>query len=67
MAFMNGLGGNTTTSRSLVRRLQLSKPNILLYNEYFQDSEMKLSAEVVGSVEDIINDGYQKVMDFFAS
>ena len=64
---MNGLGGNTTTSRSLVRRLQLSKPNLLLYNEYFQDSEMKLSAEVVGSVEDIINDGYQKVMDFFAS
>ena len=67
MAFMNGLGGNTTTSRSLVRRLQLSKPNLLLYNEYFQDSEMKLSAEVVGSVEDIIIDGYQKVMDFFAS
>lgn len=64
---MNGLGGNTTTSRSLVRRLQLSKPNLLLYNEYFQDSEMKLSAEVVGSVEDIIIDGYQKVMDFFAS
>ena len=64
---MNGLGGNTTTSRSLVRRLQLSKPNLLLYNEYFQDSEMKLSAEVVGSVEDIINEGYQKVMDFFAS
>ena len=36
-------------------------------DEYFQDGDMKLSTEVVGSVEDIINDGYQKVMDFFAS
>ena len=66
MAFMNGLGGNTTTSRSLVRPLQLSQPSLFLYNEYFQDGEMKLSTEVVGSVKDIINDGYQKVIDFFA-
>ena len=30
MAFMNGLGGNSTTSRSLVRRLQLSQPSLFL-------------------------------------
>ena len=30
MAFMNGLGGNTTTSRSLVRLLQVSQPSLFL-------------------------------------